>query len=107
MTKSSSPQFRAMSSGAGCFDLGHGANIRMQGNGEKFLSEHSRVRQSMMRTLLRDRVSNMRVLDTMGCLTNTTNPPEQLTALKHITARDNVHLTEDGYNRIRHWLRDS
>jgi hypothetical protein len=86
--------------GSCCFDLGHGANIRRQGHGEKMLSEYSRVRQGMKSTLLGDRVSNMRVLDTMGCLTNSTNPPEQLAALKQITAKDNVHLTEDGYKAL-------
>jgi hypothetical protein len=64
------------------------------------LSEYSRVRQGMKSTLLGDRVSNMRVLDTMGCLTNSTNPPEQLAALKQITAKDNVHLTKDGYKAL-------
>jgi hypothetical protein len=54
----------------------------------------------MKSTLLGDRVSNMRVLDTLGCLTNSTNLPEQLAALKHLTARDNMHLTEEGYKAM-------
>ena len=58
----------------------------------------------MKSTLLGDRVSNMRVLDTMGCLTNSTNPPEQLAALKHIMSKDNVHLTEDRYKPLAEGL---
>jgi hypothetical protein len=86
--------------GSCCFDLGHGANIRRQGHGEKMLSEHCRIRQSMKSTLLGDRVSNMRVLDTLGCLTHSSNPPEQLAALRQITSKDNVHLTEEGYKAL-------
>ncbi len=61
------------------------------------LSQHCRVPQSMKSTLLGDRVSNMRVLDTLGCPTNPSNLPKQLAALKQLTTRDNVHLTDEGY----------
>jgi hypothetical protein len=54
----------------------------------------------MKRILMAERVSNMRVLDTLGCLSNSTNPPEQLAALKAITSKDNVHLTEEGYKGL-------
>jgi hypothetical protein len=77
--------------GSCCFDLGHG---------EKMLSEHCRIRQSMKSTLLGYRVSRMRVLDTLGCLTNSSNPPEQLAALKQLTTKDNVHLTDEGYKAL-------
>jgi hypothetical protein len=42
----------------------------------------------------------MRVLDTLGCLTLTNNTSEQLAALKHITSKDHVHLTEEGYKAM-------
>ena len=86
--------------GSCCHDLSHGANIRRQGHGEKMLSEHCRVRQNMKSILVGERVSNMRVLDTLGCLTLTNNTSEQLTALKHITSKDHVHLTEAGYKAM-------
>ncbi len=54
----------------------------------------------MKSTLLGDRVPNMRVLDTLGCLTHSSNPPEQLAALKHLTTKDNVHLTDEGYKAL-------
>jgi hypothetical protein len=54
----------------------------------------------MKSTLLRDRVSNMRVMDILNCLTHKANPPEQLAALKAITAKDNVHLTDEGYKAL-------
>jgi lysophospholipase L1-like esterase len=54
----------------------------------------------MKRILMAERVSNMRVLDTLGCLSNSTNPPEQLAALKNLTSMDNVHLTEEGYKAL-------
>jgi hypothetical protein len=54
----------------------------------------------MKSTLLRDRVSNMRVMDILNCLTHSTNPPEQLAALKAITSKDNVHLTEEGQKAL-------
>jgi hypothetical protein len=90
--------------GSCCADLGHGANIRMQGHGERMLSEHCRIRQSLKRILMSERVPSMRVLDTLGCLTHATNPPEQLAALKSITSRDNVHLTEAGYRALAEGL---
>jgi hypothetical protein len=42
----------------------------------------------------------MIVLDTLGCLTNSSNPPEQLAALKQLTTKDNVHLTDEGYKAL-------
>jgi hypothetical protein len=54
----------------------------------------------MKSILVGERVSNMRVLDTLGCLTLTNNTSEQLTALKHITSKDHVHLTEEGYKAM-------
>jgi len=42
----------------------------------------------------------MRVLDTLGCLTLTNNTPEQLTAVEKITARDQVHLPDEGYKAM-------
>jgi hypothetical protein len=42
----------------------------------------------------------MRVLDTLGCLTLTNNTSKQLTALEKITSRDQVHLTDEGYNAM-------
>jgi hypothetical protein len=50
--------------------------------------------------LVGERVSNMRVLDTLGCLTQTNNTSDQLTALKHLTSKDHVHLTEEGYKAM-------
>jgi hypothetical protein len=86
--------------GSCCADLGHGANIRHQGHREKMLSEHCRVRQTLKGILVGERVQNMRVLDTLGCLTLTNNTTEQLTALEKITARDQVHLTDEGYKAM-------
>ena len=58
----------------------------------------------MKRILMAKRVLNMRLLDTLGCLSNSSNPPEQLAALKGITSKDNVHLTEAGYRALAEGL---
>jgi hypothetical protein len=46
--------------GSCCHDLGHGANIRMQGHGEKMVAEHCRIRQHMKKILVDERVQGMR-----------------------------------------------
>jgi len=58
----------------------------------------------MKNTLTTDRVANMRVLDRLGSLTNINTTTEQLAPLKLITARDNVHLTSDGYKSLAYGI---
>jgi hypothetical protein len=62
-------------------------------------SEHCRVQQTLKGFLVGERIINMRVLDTLGCLTLTNNTSEQLDALKK-TARDQEHLLDDGYQAM-------
>jgi len=42
----------------------------------------------------------MRVLDSLGALTGKNTVAEQVTELRKVTARDNVHLTADGYKSL-------
>ncbi len=86
--------------GSCCHDLGHGANIRMQGHGEKMIAEHCRIRQHMKKVLMDERVQNMRIFDTLGSLTHSTNTSEQLQVLRNLTTTDHVHLTDDGYKAM-------
>jgi hypothetical protein len=86
--------------GSCCHDLGHGANIRMQGHGEKMIAEHCRIRQHMKKVLMDERVQNMRIFDTLGSLTHSTNTSEQLHVLRNLTSTDHVHLTDDGYKAM-------
>ncbi len=79
-----------------CHDLGHGANIRMQGHREKMIAEHCRIRQHMKKVLMDERVQNMRIFDTLGSLTHSSNTSEQLQVLRALTTTDHVHLTDDG-----------
>ena len=50
----------------------------------------------MKNTLIADRVSNMRVLDMLGSITKVSTMADQLAPLKKMTARDNVHPTNEG-----------
>ncbi len=86
--------------GSCCPDLSHGSNIRMGGHGEKMLGEHCRIRNNLKSILLKDGIRNMRVLDTLGSLTHKSTVAEQLTSLKSLVARDNVHLTAQGYKAL-------
>jgi len=42
----------------------------------------------------------MRVLDTPGSLTHSTNTSEQLHKLKNLTSADHLHLTDEGYKAL-------
>ncbi len=86
--------------GSCCLNLAHGSNIRMGGHGEKMVGEHCRIRNNLKSILLKDGIRNMRVLDTLGTLTSKSTVAEQLTALKPLVARDNVHLTAQGYKAL-------
>jgi len=86
--------------GGCCGDLGHGPNIRSQGHSEKMVSELVRVRQNIKSVLIRTQVQNMRVLDSLGALTGKTTLSEQVSELRKVTARDNVHLTPAGYKAL-------
>jgi len=86
--------------GGCCGDLGHGQNIRSQGHAEKMVTEFVRVRQNIKSVLVRSQVQNMRVLDSLGALTGKNTVAEQVTELRKVTARDNVHLTADGYKSL-------
>jgi hypothetical protein len=86
--------------GSCCPDLAHGSNIRMGGHSEKMLGEHCRIRNNLKSILLKDGIRNMRVLDTLGTLTHKSTVAEQLTSLKSLVARDNVHLTAQGYKAL-------
>ena len=86
--------------GSCCLDLAHGSNILMGGHGEKMVGEHCRIRNNLKSILLKDGIRNMRVLDTLGTLTSKSTVAEQLTALKPLVARDNVHLTAAGYKAL-------
>ena len=86
--------------GSCCLDLAHGSNIRMGGHGEKMLGEHCRIRNHLKSILLKDGIRNMRVLDTLGSLTHKNTVAEQLTSLKSLVSKDNVHLTAQGYKAL-------
>ncbi len=86
--------------GSCCLDLTHGSNIRMGGHGEKMVGEHCRIRNNLKSILLKNGIRNMRVLDTLGTLTHKSTVAEQLTALKSLVDRDNVHLTAQGYKAL-------
>jgi hypothetical protein len=90
--------------GGCCNDLAHCPNVRSSDHAHIMLREHCRIRHTMKNTLTTDRVSNMRVLDTLGSLTSINTTTEQLAPLKLITARDNVHLTADGYKALAHGI---
>jgi hypothetical protein len=42
----------------------------------------------------------MRILDTLGSLTHSSNTSEQLHVLRALTTMDHVHLTDDGYKAM-------
>ncbi len=42
----------------------------------------------------------MRISDTLGSLTHSTNTSEQLNTLRNLTSVDHVHLTDDGYKAM-------
>ena len=83
--------------GGCCNELSHCPNVRSSEHAQIMLSEHCRIRHTMKSTLIAEKVANMRVLDILGSLTNRSTLADQLEPLKRITARDNVHLTHDGY----------
>jgi hypothetical protein len=72
----------------------------MQGHGEKMIAEHCRIRQHMKKVLMDERVQNMRIFDTLGSLTHSSNTSEQLQILRALTTVDHVHLTDDGYKAM-------
>ncbi len=72
----------------------------MGGHGEKMLGEHCRIRNHLKSILLKDGIRNMRVLDTLGSLTHKNTVAEQLTSLKSLVSKDNVHLTAQGYKAL-------
>ena len=84
--------------GGCCNDLGHAGNTRSPDHAEKFICEHFRIRNCLKTNL--KRVPNTRVLDVVGGISGSQNSGDQLAALKKVSAKDNVHLTDQGYAAI-------
>ncbi len=83
--------------GGCCFDLSHCTNFRSDRYGRKLLNELYRDRRCMKKTLFDSKIRQARVLDTFGALTGKNTIDEQLSGLRAVTAKDNVHLTDKGY----------
>ncbi len=98
---SSSPRWLC---GACCFDLSHCTNFRSDGYGRKLLNELYRVRRCMKKTLFDSKIRQARVLDTLGALTGKNTVDEQLSGMRAITSKDNVHLTDKGYAALAQGL---
>ncbi len=78
-------------------ELSHCPNVHTSDHAQMTLSKHCRIKHTMKSTLIAEKVANMRVLDNLGSITNRSTLADQLEPLKRITARDNVHLTNNGF----------
>jgi hypothetical protein len=58
----------------------------------------------MKKTLFDSKIRQARVLDTLDALTGKNTVDEQLSGLRAITAKDNVHLTDKGYAALAQGL---
>ena len=65
------------------------------------LSEHTRQRHTIIKSLNSTGISNHKVIDIIHCLNDTTDTPHnRISALKKHTHTDNIHLTTGGYKKI-------
>ena len=65
------------------------------------VSEHIRQRNTIIKKLHDAKTQNLKVLDVLSCFSNTSSSiPEKCDDLKKVTHRDNVHLTERGYELL-------
>jgi hypothetical protein len=92
---------------AGCCGRdSHCTNVKDPDHSIQMLQEHTRIRTAMKNHIINNTQTtlrkNIRILDLIGTLNTdgTHSQITQLNSLKHFTARDNVHLTSDGYIKL-------
>ena len=87
--------------GSCCGNGTHGTNINTPLHSHHALSEHTRQRHTIIKSLNNTGISNHKVINIIHCLNDTTDTPHnRISALKKHTHTDNVHLTPDGYEKI-------
>ena len=65
------------------------------------LTEHVQQRNTITKHLINTKTKNFKVINLLGTLTPAQhNQTDRAAALKKITHRDNVHLTESGYKLL-------
>ena len=87
--------------GSCCKDTTHAHNTALPLHSTTAVSEHIRQRNTIIKKLHDARTQNLKVLDVLSCFSSTSSSiPEKCDDLKKVTYRDNVHLTERGYELL-------
>ena len=87
--------------GSCCSNSTHGTNISTPQHPHHALSEHTRQRHTIIKSLNSTVFSNHKVIDIIHCINDTTDTPHnRIAALKKHTHPDNIHLTPEGYKKI-------
>ena len=87
--------------GSCCKDATHAQNTALPSHSTTSVSEHIRQRNTIIKKLHDARTQNLKVLDILSCFSNTSSSiPVKFDHLKKVTHRDNVHLTERGYELL-------
>ena len=87
--------------GGCCENTTHAPNTRIPLHSSFALTEHVRQRNSITKHITDTKTKNFKVIDLLGALTPAkNNQADRATALRKITHRDNVHLTESGYKLL-------
>ena len=87
--------------GGCCENTMHAPNTCSSSHSTFALTEHVRQRNTITKHLINTKTKNFKVIDLLGTLTPAQhNQSDRAAALKKITHRDNVHLTESGYKLL-------
>ena len=87
--------------GGCCNNPTHAPNTCDENRGQNTLTNHIKHRKTIIKTLTDSGCKHFKVLDFVGTYVQDHLPPTQkIDALRHITDRDNVHLTQEGYSKL-------
>ena len=87
--------------GGCCENTTHAPNTRIPTHSSFALTEHVRQLNSITKHINDTKTKNFKVIDLLSTLTPSQhNQSDKSSALKKITHRDNVHLTEMGYKLL-------
>ena len=84
--------------GGCCENTSHAPNTSLPTHSTFALTEHIRQRNCITKNITAANTKSFKVLDILGTLAPAQhNVPDKAVALKKLTLRDNVHLSEKGY----------
>ena len=87
--------------GGCCTNPTHAPNTRDENHGHNTLTNHIKHRKTIIKTLSDTGCKHFKVLDFISTYTQDhTLPSQKIDALRRITDRDNVHLTQEGYAKL-------